>query len=145
MANNARRVEASQWDPVRERLRRDAEACERAQRVIRFTRELVLDVARELRPIYRASGRRYGHVTYQVTPYRSHVAGEMVAEVEQVWPWAAERLGGGDPNFMFKVPGTEAGLAAAERRAAQGIPLTSTASCFGGAAAWTSRLPRISA
>ena len=128
MANNARRVEAAHWDPVRERLRRAGEVLDRAQRVIRFTCELVLDVARELRPIYRASARRYGHVTYQVNPHRSDAADEMVAEAEQVWGWAADRLGGG-PNVMFKVPGTEAGLAAAERLAAQGIPLTITASC----------------
>ena len=128
MANNARRVEAAHWDPVRERLRLAAQAGDRAQRVMRFTLELVLDVARELRPIYRASGRRYGHVTYQVNPHRSDAADEMVAEAEQVWAWAAERLGG-DPNVMFKVPGTEAGLAAAARLAGQGMPLTITASC----------------
>ena len=128
MTNNARRVEAAHWYPVRERLRRAADARDRAQRVMQFTCELVLDVAREMRPIYRASGRRYGHVTYQVNPHRSDAADEMVAEAEQVWAWAAERLGG-DANVMFKVPGTEAGLAAAERLAAQGIPLTITASC----------------
>ena len=128
MANNARRVEAARWDTVRERLRRAAQARDRAQRVVRFTCELVLDVARELRPIYRASGRRHGHVTYQVDPHRSDAADEMVAEAEQVCGWAADRLGG-DPNLMFKVPGTEAGLAAAERLAGQGIPLTITASC----------------
>ena len=128
MANNARRVEAAHWEPVRKRLRRAAYARDPAQRVMQFTWELVLDVARELRPIYRASGRRHGHVTYQVNPHRSDAADEMVAEAEQVWAWAAERLGG-DPNVMFKVPGTEAGLAAAERLAAQGIPLTITASC----------------
>ena len=128
MANNARRVEAVHWEPVRERLRRAADARDRAQRVIRFTCELVLDVARELRPVYRASGRRYGHVTYQVNPHRSDAADAMLAEAEQVWAWAAARLGG-DPNVMFKIPGTEAGLAAAERLAAQGIPLTITASC----------------
>ena len=128
MANNARRVEAAHWDPVRERLRCAAEARDRAQRVARFTCELVLDVARELRPIYRDSGRRYGHVTYQVNPHHSDAADEMVAEAEQVWGWAADRFGG-DPNVMFKIPGTEAGLAAAERLAGQGIPLTITASC----------------
>lgn len=128
MANNARRVEAAHWDPVRERLRRDAGARDPTQRVMRFTCELVLDVARELTPIYRASGRRYGHVTYQVNPHRSDAADEMVAEAQQVWAWAAERLDG-DPNVMFKVPGTEAGLAAAGRLAEQGIPLTITASC----------------
>ena len=128
MANNARRVEAAHWDPVRERLRRDAGARDPTQRVMRFTCELVLDVARELRPIYRASGRRYGHVTYQVDPHHADAADEMVAEAQQVWGWAEDRLGG-DPNAMFKIPGTEAGLAAAERLAAQGIPLTITASC----------------
>ena len=128
MANAARRVEAAHWGPLRERLRRAADARDAAQRVIRFTRELVLDVARELKPIFRASGRRYGHVTYQVNPHRSDAGDEMVAEAEQVWGWVAERLGG-DPNVMFKIPGTEAGLAAAERLAAQGIPLTITASC----------------
>ena len=128
MANNARRVEAAHWDPARERLQRAAAVRDLAQRVIRFTCELVLDVARELRPIHRASGRRYGHVTYQVNPHRADAADAMVAEAEQVWAWAAEQLGG-DANVMFKVPGTEAGLAAAERLAAQGIPLTITASC----------------
>ena len=128
MANNARRLEAAHWEPVRERLRRAAEARDRGQRVMQFTCELVLDVARELRPIHRTSGRRYGHVTYQVNPHRADAADAMVAEAEQVWAWAAERLGG-DPNVMFKVPGTEAGLAAAGRLAAQGIPLTITASC----------------
>ena len=128
MANTARRVEAARWEPVRERLRRVADARDRAQRVMQFTCEMVLDVARELRPIYRASGRRYGHVTYQVNPHLSDAADEMVAEAEQVWAWSAERLGG-KPNVMFKIPGTEAGLAAAERLAAQGIPLTITASC----------------
>ena len=128
MANNARRVEAAHWDPVRERLRRAADARDPTQRVMRFTCELVLDVARELRPIYRASGRRYGHVTYQVDPHHADAADEMVAEAQQVWGWAEDRLGD-DPNAMFKIPGTEAGLAAAERLAAQGIPLTITASC----------------
>ena len=128
MANAARRVEAAHWDPVRGRLRRAVPARDRTQRVMRFTLELVLDVARELRPIYRTSGQRYGHVTYQVNPHCSDAADEMVAEAEQVWAWAAERLGS-DPNVMFKVPGTEAGLAAADRLVAQGIPLTITASC----------------
>ena len=128
MANTARRVEAEHWAPLRERLRRAGEVRDRTQRVTRFTRELVLDVALELRPIFHASGQRHGHVTCQVNPHHSDAAEEMVAEAEQTWAWAAERLGG-DPNFMFKVPGTEAGLAAAERFAAQGIPLTITGSC----------------
>ena len=128
MANSARKVDVAHWAAVAERARTTPGEPTTRQRVLEFTLALVLDVARELRPIHRASAGRFGHVTYQVDPHASADAAAMVAEAEHVWQRAGTALGG-QPNLMFKIPGTEAGLDAADSLASQAIPIVITASC----------------
>ena len=69
MVNNARKVEASHWREVRDQLNQRYSSAPVAQRAMHFAIEVVLDVARELRPIYLASDGCFGHVTYQVNPH----------------------------------------------------------------------------
>ena len=127
MIDAACRAAPARWDPVRDTIVKDT-AIEPAHRSVELALRVVAGVARELRPIFVASGGAYGWVTYQVDPRAAGDAASMIDEAT----YAHDRLSaelGVTPNVRFKLPGTEAGLDACAVLAARAIGLVITASC----------------
>jgi transaldolase len=90
-----------------------------------MTMNVVLKACREMRPIWVASGGRYGYVSLQVNPRTNTDASQMAGEVMDLF----ERLKverGGTPNTVFKIPATHAGLDAVRRLTAAGIGVNVT-------------------
>jgi transaldolase len=125
LVNMIRKERPQEWEPVRTELRRTAAGSTPDQLVSRFSLEVVLANCRILRPIYAASGGRYGYVNLQINPHASQDAGQMAADIEWLQERLRERLGG-TPNVVFKVPGTRAALETVRRVTAQGIGVTIT-------------------
>lgn len=127
MIDAACRAARERWDPVRDSLVKDA-AIEPGRRSVELALHVVAGVARELRPIFAASGGAYGWVTYQVDPRVAGDASSMIDEATYVHDRLSAELGA-TPNVRFKLPGTEAGLDACAVLAAQTVGLVITASC----------------
>lgn len=66
-----------------------------------------------------------GYVCYQVNPEKNGDAEAMISEARYVHAMLAKRLGG-IPNVSFKLPGTRAGLQAAQALGLEGFSLTIT-------------------
>lgn len=85
---------------------------------------LVLDDIRQaadrFAPVYRATGRRDGYVSIEVSPHLVDDAAGTVAEAKHLWRALAR------PNVMIKVPGTRAGLTAFEDLVAAGVNVNVT-------------------
>ncbi len=94
-----------------------------------YTMTIVEQNCRLIRDIYLLSGGVTGFVCYQVNPKYHDYAPKMVEEIRYVHGLLTDRLGG-VPNISFKLPGTYAGLEAAELLSEDGISLTITL-CFG--------------
>lgn len=69
-----------------------------------------------------------GFVCYQVNPRNHGSAEKMEAEARFVFSLMEKRLGGFEPNVSFKLPGTRAGLEAAEKLSRDGYSITITLS-----------------
>ncbi|NOZ22995.1 MAG: transaldolase, partial [Planctomycetes bacterium] len=83
-------------------------------------RQIAIDCAQVLEPIWKASGGRQGLLSVQVDPRRH---GDAEFMIEQ-----AMEISGVAPNLSIKIPTTEAGLTAIEELAAGGINTTATVS-----------------
>ncbi len=125
LVNLARKEQPDVWEPVRAELRRTHPGADRGLLAALFSARVVLDNARLLRPVYEASGGRYGHVNLQVNPRAAQDPERMAAEAELLHAVLSEHLGGA-PNVVFKIPGTRAGLEAARRVTGRGIGVTIT-------------------
>ena len=82
--------------------------------------------ARELYPIFRATGRQYGFVCMQVDPRNIRDTDAMIAQVELWYETMKKELGVEEPNLVFKLPASEAALPAAEVLLAKGYRLCMT-------------------
>jgi len=82
--------------------------------------EDVAEAARELRPVYDASGGRDGFVSFECTP---DLADDTQATIAQALALSG-RLA--QPNVMIKVPGTQAGLPAIEELTRRGVSVNVT-------------------
>ena len=127
MIDAACRAAPERWEPVRDTIVKDT-AIEPGRRAAELALRLVAEVARELRPIFAASGGAYGWITYQVDPRVAGDAALMIDEATYVHDRLSAELGA-TPNVRFKLPGTEAGLDACAVLAARSIGLVITASC----------------
>ncbi|MFN8623298.1 MAG: transaldolase family protein [Chloroflexota bacterium] len=125
MVNTVRKEDPATWGPVRDALVAANPAATPEQRASLMTMTVVLDELRELRPIWTATGGRFGKVSLQINPRNNADGALMAAEVEDLWARLQVELGG-TPNAMFKIPGTRAGLDAVRRLTAQGIGVTVT-------------------
>lgn len=90
-----------------------------------LTREIVLENAMLLRGIFLLSEGRYGYVNLQVNPENHNDTEAMVMEARRHYEHL-EIIFGGVPNVVFKLPGTMAGLKAAELLTKDGIGVTIT-------------------
>lgn len=127
MIDAACRAAPERWDPVRDTIVEDT-GIEPGRRSVELALRVVAGVARELRPIFAASGGAYGWVTYQVDPRAAGDAASMIDEATYVHARLSAELCV-TPNVRFKLPGTEAGLDACAVLAARSIGLVITASC----------------
>ena len=73
-----------------------------------------------LRPVYDATNRVDGYVSFEVSPHFARDARRTVAEARRLWS-AVDR-----PNAMIKVPGTREGLVAIRQLLADGININVT-------------------
>lgn len=124
LVNIARKEHPDEWAPVRDRLRAahsDPEELAKA-----MTMEVVLKNARLLRPVYRATDGAMGYVSFQLNPKKADDADAMVADAEAIFAELRGRFEDGEPNVVFKVPGTYAGVRVAEALTAQGIGINVT-------------------
>jgi transaldolase / glucose-6-phosphate isomerase len=76
--------------------------------------------ADQLAPVYRATQRRDGYISLEVSPYLANDAEATIEEARRLWA-RVER-----PNLMVKVPGTKAGVPAIEALIGQGININVT-------------------
>lgn len=125
MVNTVRKEDPATWGPVRDALVAANPEATPEQRASLMTMTVVLDELRELRPIWTATGGRFGNVSLQINPRNNSDAGRMAEEVEDLWDRLHGELGG-TPNAMFKIPGTRAGLDAVRRLTGKGIGVTVT-------------------
>jgi transaldolase len=125
MVNTVRKEDPATWDPIRDALRAQHPGATPQQRASMMTMSVVLDECHELRPIWRATQRRYGNVSLQIDPRTNDDAGRMVEEVQELHGRLGTALGG-LPNTRYKIPGTRAGLDAVRRLTEQGIGVTVT-------------------
>jgi len=126
LVDMAWRAEPARWTPVvRDILMRHPNAGpdELARWV---TLEIVLSNMRLLRPLFLLSEGALGCVCLQVNPNRHGDATAMVRDARSYYAALRERLEGGVPNVVFKLPGTHAGLDAARALTADGIGVTIT-------------------
>jgi transaldolase len=125
LMNMIRKERPQQWEPVREELRREHPGSDRDRLASLFSLRVVLENCRILRPVYEASGGRYGYVNLQVNPHAAQDAARMAEDIEGLYDLLRERLGG-TPNVVFKVPGTRAALETVRRVTGKGIGVTIT-------------------
>jgi transaldolase len=90
------------------------------------TLEVVLANMRLLRPIFLLTEGQMGCVCLQVNPHKHGDAGAMLSDALFIYRKMEERLNGGVPNVVFKLPGTKAGLEACRALTARGIGTTIT-------------------
>jgi transaldolase len=127
MVNTVCREDPATWDPVRDRLRAEHPRATAEERASLMTLSVVLDECRELLPIFRATGGRFGRVSLQISPRSNDDATAMAAEVRDLYARLRDELGD-PPNTLFKIPGTSAGLEAVRLLTAEGIGVTVTVS-----------------
>jgi transaldolase len=125
LVNLVRSEQPALWEPVREALRREHPGADGDRLASLFSAQVVLANCRALRPLYEASGGRYGYVNLQVNPHAAQDAPRMAADIEWLHGLLREALGG-TPNVVFKVPGTRAALETVRRVTAKGIGVTIT-------------------
>ena len=92
----------------------------------RVTLEVVLANMRQLRPIFLLTEGRLGLVSLQVNPKKHNDSASMIADATAIYRELEQKLGGGVPNVVFKLPATYAGLAACRHLTQQGIGVNIT-------------------
>jgi hypothetical protein len=90
------------------------------------TLEVVLSNMRLMRPIFLLTDGQMGCVTLQLNPKKHGDAKTMLADAMLYYAGLQERLNGGVPNVVFKLPGTQAGLKVCEAITDHGVGVTIT-------------------
>ncbi len=122
----ARQEQPEVWTPVRDELQKKyGEGCDPVTLAYAMTIQVVLTNARLLRPIWEITDGDLGYVSLQLNPKEASNADKMVDEATWVYGQIEDELGG-EPNTVFKVPGTAAGIEAAERLTSQGMGVNVT-------------------
>jgi hypothetical protein len=91
-----------------------------------MTLEVVLEQMQFLRPIFLLSDGKMGYVCLQVAPRNHSRADLMIEDALFFYQQLQDRLQGGIPNVVFKLPGTAAGLEAGRALTKKGIGVTIT-------------------
>ena len=126
LVNLAWAAEPDVWDPLVKKLINDNPAAGAEELARLFTMEVVLAQMKLLRPIFLLTAGQMGCVCLQVNPVNHAHADEMIADALFFYNRLRERLAGGIPNVVFKLPGTQAGLVACRDLTRRGIGVTIT-------------------
>lgn len=122
----ARKEDPAYWTPVRDALRQKLGAqCDPVTLGYAMTIQVVVANARLLRPIWEITEGALGYVSLQLNPKEASNADTMIEEATWVYGQLEDELGG-RPNTVFKVPGTAAGITAAEHLTAHGMGVNVT-------------------
>ncbi len=122
----ARQEDPAYWTPVRDKLREElGSAASPVDLAYAMTIQVVLKNAALLRPIYDLTDGELGYVSLQLNPKEAKNADKMIAEATSVYEQLEAAIGD-TPNTVFKLPGTEAGIAAAEVMTAAGMGVNVT-------------------
>ena len=114
------------WNPVMDRLVAADPNADDEELARLATLEVVLANMHLLRPIFLLTRGGMGCVSLQVNPKRHGDAQAMIADATAIYGELRERLDGGVPNVVFKLPGTRAGLEACYALTSQGIGVNIT-------------------
>ncbi len=90
------------------------------------TLEVVLVNMRLLRPIFLLTGGKMGYVSLQVNPKMHGDHESMIADATSLYDELSQRLAGGVPNVVFKLPATKAGLIACRHITSRGTGVNIT-------------------
>lgn len=115
------------WTPVRDRLIADNQSADAELIARMMTIRVVVENARLLRPIWHLSDRKLGYVSLQLSPKTAKDADAMIADALVIHEELKVYLGG-EPNVVFKVPGTKAGITVARELTRRGIGVNITVS-----------------
>lgn len=120
LSYNAIKDNPEYWaDWIDARIKKDR--CTDAEVVFWDTyKEIVRRGAEAYRPMFEASGAKFGFISGQTDPRVRHDVARMVAQAEELHAIA--------PNVMIKVPGTAEGYETIRRLTAKGIPTNNTLS-----------------
>jgi len=114
------------WNPVMDRLVAAHPKADEATLARLATLEVVLANMLLLRPIFLLTGGKMGCVSLQVNPKKHGDKEAMIADATAIYRDLRDRLDGGVPNVVFKLPGTKAGLEACYALTGQGIGVNIT-------------------
>jgi hypothetical protein len=115
------------WTPVRDRLIADNQSADAELIARMMTIRVVVENARLLRPIWYLSDRKLGYVSLQLSPKTANDAEAMITDALVIHEELKAYLGG-EPNVVFKVPGTKAGITVARELTKRGIGVNITVS-----------------
>lgn len=113
LVNIAREEDPEYWTPIRDDIQARFPHYDPTQLAYAMTIEVVLYNARLLRPIWELTGGQMGYCSLQLSPKMAFNAEVMIAEGKWVWEQLTCGLDG-IPNCVFKLPGTKAGIEAAQ-------------------------------
>ncbi len=125
LVNTARKENPDMWDPIRDRILQENPTYSPEELGTAMTIEVVLDNAKEMMPIYRATDGKLGYVSLQVNPNNAFDSESMLEEALLVYNTVQERMGE-RPNVVFKVPGTSSGVDVVKELTARGIGVNVT-------------------
>lgn len=114
------------WNAVADRLVADDPRATGEDLARRMTLEVVLSNMQQLRPIFLLTAGQTGCVSLQVNPKRHDEAESMIGDAGAIYRELRERLAGGVPNVVFKLPATRAGLQACAALTSEGIGVNIT-------------------
>ena len=113
LVNIAREEAPDYWTPIRDNLQERYPHYDPVQLAYAMTIEVVLYNARLLRPVWELTGGEMGYVSLQLSPKMAFNPESMIEEGKWVWEQLTCGLDG-IPNCVFKLPGTKAGIEAAQ-------------------------------
>ena len=105
------------WQPALAEVPKELRGEEKAEAILQ---KVTTSLAELLLPTFRKTNGEQGYVCAQVNPTKPGNAEAMIAMARRLGKWA--------PNITVKLPATAAGLEVLEECAAEGIPVTVTAS-----------------
>ena len=114
------------WNKKKEDVKRKYKPYTSEQIAARVTTEVVLESARLLRPVYKFGEKNIGYVSLQLNPHLSKNSKAMVEEAMMIYSWLKDAFNGEEPNVVFKVPGTFAGLDTTRELTSKGIGVNIT-------------------
>lgn len=119
-------ADPERWNPVVDGIIADNPEADGDSLARLVTLEIVLANMRLLRPIFLLTEGRMGCVCLQVNPHKHGAAATMISDALFIYEKLRTKLGGGVPNVVFKLPGTQAGLETCRALTEHGIGVTIT-------------------